>query len=61
MSGLTLTFINRQGVTVTIVLFAHDAIHTNGDITLSPTRLDDKEIRIPASQIVTYGVREVLA
>jgi len=59
MNGLTLTFVNRQGVTVTIVLFAFDRVHTNGDITLSPTRLDGKEVRIPASQVVSYGLREV--
>lgn len=59
MSGLTLTFTNRQGVTVTIVLFAFDRVHTSGDVTLSPTRLDGKEIRIPAAQIQGFGFREV--
>lgn len=57
MTGLTVTFINKQGIEVTIVLFAFDKIHTSGDITLSPTRIDGAEIRLNASQIIRYGVR----
>ena len=57
MSGLTLTFINNWGAIVTIVLYAQDRVHMNGDITLSPTRLDGKEVRISAEQIISYGVR----
>jgi hypothetical protein len=57
MSGLTVTFLNYQGITITIVLFAFDVIHTSGDLTLSPTRLDMKEVRIQSSRIIGYGLR----
>lgn len=57
MSGLTVTFINKQGIEVTIALFAFDKIHTSGDLTLSPTRIDGAEIRLTADRIIRYGFR----
>lgn len=57
MSGLKVTFVNRQGVTVTIVLVANDRVRSNGDLILGPTRFDRPAITIPASQIVRYEVR----
>ena len=57
MSGLKVTFVNRQGVTVALVLVANDRVRSNGDLILGPTRFDRPALTIPAAQIVRYEVR----
>ena len=57
MSGMKVTFVNRQGVTVTLVLVANDRVRSNGDLILGATRFDRPAVVILASQIVRYEVR----
>jgi hypothetical protein len=57
MERFVVVFINRQGVEIAIPTLTFDVIHTNGDLTLSPTRLDGKEICIESSRIVRYEMR----
>ena len=58
MTGLTLTFVTCTGDGLaTIPLFAFDKIHTNGDVTLSPTRIDGAAIMIPRDRVIGFGLR----
>lgn len=51
---LILTFENKQGVTVSIPWMGFDVVHTDGRVTLGPTRIDGAVIEIPASRVIRF-------
>jgi hypothetical protein len=53
---IVLTFLSKyDNAPVSIPMFAHDKIHTDGSVTLSPTRLDGSTIEIPESRVVAWS------
>ncbi len=56
---LILTITNKQGVEVSITWMGFDVVHTDGRVTLGPTRIDGKAlVEIPAARVIRFECGE---